>query len=160
MLGLPVFLGRKTAHFKAVVQVPGGGRRLPADLLRAEVRRGGALARLLALYADAFLGYVGWLAACNAHHSVEKRCCRWLLLAHDQVGQDRFPLTQKYLAAMLGVRRMGVAKVAAKLRQAGRIHYSRGRVTVLDRTGLEADVCSCYHTIRASFMEFLAEYGA
>jgi CRP-like cAMP-binding protein len=110
MLGLPIFLGRQTTPFKAVVQVPGRSRRLRAALLRAEVKGGGALARLLSLYTDALMGHIARLAACNAHHSVEKRCCRWLLLAHDQLGEDAFPLTQKFLATMLGVRRMGVTE--------------------------------------------------
>jgi CRP-like cAMP-binding protein len=141
-----------------VVWIPGRGRRLRTDVLRAEAKRCGPLARLLSLYADAFMGHVGRLAACNAHHSVERRCCRWLLLAHDQLGEDRFPLTQKFLAAMLGVRRMGVTEVAGKLRRTGRIHYSRGQLTVLDRSGLEADCCSCYRAIRTTFEGFLAEY--
>jgi CRP-like cAMP-binding protein len=151
MVGLPLFLGRDTAPFQAVVQVPGTGRRLEARPFRQAMKRARVLDGLLRRYLDAFLTHLAQAAACNSRHSVEQRCCRWLLLAHDRVGEDEFPLTQKFLAAMLSVRRTGVAEVAGRLQRAGLIRYCRGRVTVLNRRGLEAASCPCFRVIKERF---------
>ena len=100
-------------------------------------------------------------AACNGLHSVEKRCCRWLLTMHDRVGRDEFPLTQEFLATMLGVRRPTVTLVATALQQQGLISYRRGHVTIVDRERLEAASCECYATVKASFARLLpAIYAA
>jgi CRP-like cAMP-binding protein len=90
-------------------------------------------------------------AACNRLHTLEQRCCRWLLTAHDSVRSDTFPLTHEFLAMMLGVQRPGVSITAAILQKAGFIHYTRGRVTITDRAGLEASACECYDVIRDQF---------
>jgi CRP-like cAMP-binding protein len=82
-------------------------------------------------------------------HPVQKRCCRWLLMTHDRVGADRFPLTHEFLAGMLGVRRASVTEVARLLQAKRFIRYTRGQMTVLDRPGLEATACACYRTLRA-----------
>jgi CRP-like cAMP-binding protein len=151
MVGLPVFLGTDSSAFRAVVQVPGEAWRLEAGAFRALARRGRALNDLLRRYLHAFVTHLGQCSACNSHHSVEQRCCRWLLLVHTRIEADEFPLTHEFLAAMLGVRRTGVTEVAGNLQRAGLIRYSRGRVTILDREGLEATSCPCYRVIEAEF---------
>ena len=96
-------------------------------------------------------------AACNRLHGIEKRCARWLLMTHDRVGEaERSPLTQEFLAIMLGVRRAGVTVAAGALRDAGLIRYSRGAIRVLDRAGLEAAACECYGVVRRHFDRLLA----
>ena len=105
----------------------------------------------------AYLIQVAQTAACNRAHTVEERCARWLLMTHDRVGEaERFPLTQEFLAIMLGVRRSGVNVAAGALRDAGLIRYSRGAVRVLDRSGLEAAACECYGIVRRQFDRLLA----
>jgi CRP-like cAMP-binding protein len=93
--------------------------------------------------------------ACNHLHSVEQRCCRWLLLTHDRVDSDEFALTQEFLPQMLGVRRASVSEIAAKLQKAGLINYHRGRITILDRPGLEAGSCECYQVIQQGYERLL-----
>ncbi len=156
MVGIPLFLGKERAPFRAVVQIPAEARRMEAAAFKAEVRRDTPLTRLLTRYLAVFLTHVGQSAACNSHHSVEKRCCRWLLLARDRLGRDEFPLTHEFLAAMLGVRRTSVTEVAGALQRRGLIRYSRGRLTILDPTGLEAASCPCYRVIKAEFDAWLS----
>jgi CRP-like cAMP-binding protein len=151
MVGIPLFLGRETAPFRAVVQIPAEARRMEAAAFKAELKRGTALTGLLTRYVATLLTHVGQSAACNSHHSVEKRCCRWLLLARDRLAADEFPLTHRFLAAMLGVRRTGVTEVAGTLQRRGLIRYRRGRVSILDPEGLEAASCPCYRVIKAEF---------
>ena len=91
--------------------------------------------------------------ACNAVHSVEQRLARWLLLAHDRVGRDDFPLTQEFVAMMLGASRPTVTLVAGTLQRAGLITYHRGHLTILDRQQLEAASCECYAATTALFKD-------
>ena len=98
--------------------------------------------------------------ACNAVHSAEERCARWLLMTHDRVDGDRFVLTHEVLAQMLGVRRAGVTEAASALRRAGLVEYTRGRITVLDRQGLEAAACECYGVVRANLEHLLGPDAA
>ena len=86
-------------------------------------------------------------AACNRLHSMEERCARWLLMTHDRAGGDTFPLTQEFLSHMLGVRRATVNVATGMLKKAGFIRYVRGKITVIDRHGLESASCECYQTI-------------
>jgi CRP-like cAMP-binding protein len=86
-------------------------------------------------------------AACNRMHSMEERCARWLLMTHDRAGEDTFPLTQEFLSHMLGVRRATVNVATGMLKKAGFIRYVRGKLTVIDRPGLESATCECYHEI-------------
>ena len=97
------------------------------------------------------MGQMIQTTACNARHGVPERCVRWLLMAHDRMHGQRFALSHEFLAEMLGASRPTVSEVAGKLQAAGLIRYSHGRVTVVDRTGLEAASCECYVAIRALF---------
>jgi CRP-like cAMP-binding protein len=140
-----------------VVQVPGAAWRVDTETFQAEVRRCKALSAALHDYLYAFLVHLSQSAACNSYHSVEKRCCRWLILARDRVGRDEFPLTHEFLGQMLGVRRTGVTEVARALQRAGLIRYRRGQMTILDPAGLEAASCPCYRVVRTGYGGMQAE---
>lgn len=155
VLGLPVILGARTSPGKAFWQVPGKTWRLDASVLRAEMKNGGAVAAALHIYIQAFFTQLAQAATCNRVHKIDQRCARWLLMTHDRVEGDNFPLTQEFLAQMLGVRRTGVPEVAGRLQEAGLIEYRRGRITVLNREGLEKASCECYRIVRAEFDRLL-----
>jgi CRP-like cAMP-binding protein len=118
--------------------------RMTADAYRREMDRRGAFYELLSHYAQALVGFIMQSTACNAVHSVEQRLARWLLMAQDRMGTDEFPLTQEFVAMMLGATRPTVTVVAGTLQRAGLIMYHRGRVTILDREKLESASCECY----------------
>ena len=123
----------------------------------AELARDSGLAGVVRRYTQAFVSQLMQQVACNGLHSIEQRCARWMLLTHDRVGADEFPLTQEFLAQMLGVRRASVTVVAGILQQAGFIRYRRGRVTVTDRAGLEGAACECYAVLREVFERLVPE---
>jgi CRP-like cAMP-binding protein len=148
MVGLPVFLGPGAICLHAFVQVPGYALRMQADHLREEVRREGELVRLLLCYTHALLAQTALVSACNRIHPMEQRCARWLLQVRDRTHSDQFQLTQKFLSQMLGVRRASVTLAAGMLQQAGLIRYQRGKITIVNRQGLEEVACECYASIR------------
>jgi CRP-like cAMP-binding protein len=118
--------------------------RLNAKAFRGEIDRRGAFHELMAHYAQALFGFVAQSTGCNAIHSVEQRLARWLLMAHNRMESDEFPLTQEFVAMMLGASRPTVTIVAGTLQKAGLIKYRHDRVTVVDRENLEAASCECY----------------
>jgi CRP-like cAMP-binding protein len=118
--------------------------RLPATVFRSELDRGGRFSELVTRYTHAHTAFIMQSTACNAVHTVEQRLARWFLMAHDRVAKDEFPLTQEFVAMMLGVARPTVTIVAGTLQKAGLIAYRRGTVTILDRERLEAAACECY----------------
>jgi CRP-like cAMP-binding protein len=120
--------------------------RMPIGAFRQEMDRRGVFYGLLTRYTQALVGLIMQSTACNAVHNVDQRLARWLLMAHDRVGTDSFPLTQEFVAMMLGVARPTVTIVAGTLQRAGLITYQRGNVTILDRAQLEAASCECYRT--------------
>jgi CRP-like cAMP-binding protein len=156
MTGLTAFIGGETSPNEVMVQVPGDGLRMRADVLKEETRQDGPLRRLLVLYNTAFSTQVSYSVACNGLHKVEQRCCRWLLMTADRVGSDRLPLTHEFLAIMLGVRRSSLTEVLQPLQQRGLIQNSRGTIKVLDRPGLEATSCECYRTVKEEFVRLFA----
>jgi CRP-like cAMP-binding protein len=155
MIGLPHFLETDTAPYRAVTQVPGEALRLDAGVFRDAIGRSGEGVQLLHRYAQVLFNQVAWSAACNRAHSLEQRCARWLLMTHDRVHSSKFLLTQDFLAQMLGVHRPRVNRAAGALQKAGLIRYVRGRITVLDREGLEAAACECYRVIRSEYERLL-----
>lgn len=155
MLGIPVFLGVDKSPQQAFIQIPGDSMRMKADVFKNEVNRGGPLQSLVQRYTQALFNQIAQSAACNRIHSIEERCCRWLLMTRDRVGSDQFLLTQEFLSQMLGVRRPSVSVVAAILQKAGLINYSRGRMTILNREGLEASTCECYRIVQEEFERLL-----
>lgn len=118
--------------------------RMKVDAFRREIERRGAFHELTAHYAQALFGFVAQSTACNAVHSVEQRLARWLLMARDRMGSNEFPLTQEFVAMMLGASRPTVTVVAGTLQKAGLIKYRHGRVTIVDPDSLEAASCECY----------------
>ena len=155
-VGLVPALGGRQAAARAVVQVPGSLLRLPFGALRAAFEASPSLRRSCLRYADALLAQVLQGAACAALHPVEARLGRWLLQLQDRAeGETELPLTQEFLAEMLGVHRTSVTTAALTLQRAGLIAYRRGQVTVLDRGRLEEAACECYATIRAHYERLL-----
>src|SRR6266700_2510913 len=118
--------------------------KIKAHVIRADFKRGGALQDLLLNYTLALFTQVTQSTVCNRFHTVEKRLCHWLLIAHDRVDGDTFHLTQEIISYMLGTPRTGVTMAAGALQDAGLIRYKRGKITILDRTGLEEAACECY----------------
>lgn len=152
IVGVSAFLGVNTlgAQESYQVEVPGQARAMDlATFLTAA--EGDPLRGLVERYIQAQFLQVAQRMACVALHSIPERCSRWLLLTHDRVGDREFPLTQEFLAQMLGVRRASVTAAASALQHAGFISYARGRVTILDREGLETAACECYGIIRREF---------
>ena len=155
LVGLPVVLGADSATTEALVQMQGAALRVPAPELRDAFGRSAALRAVLLRYAQAHHAQVVQTAACNGQHAVDERFARWMLMAHDRAGGDEFPMTQEFMAMMLGVRRAGISVAAGTLQKAGVIDYAYGRVAVLDRAGLEAASCECYATVRRQYERLL-----
>ena len=147
MVGTPVFLGSDRSPTKAIAQIPGAALRMEAEVFQREMRRLGPLHGLVQRYTQSMINQISQSIVCNRRHSVEKRMCRWLLMSHNRVEADEFPLTHEFLAQMLGVCRPTVTAVAGTLQKAGLINYHRGRITVINRKGLEAASCECYEVI-------------
>lgn len=157
IVGIAVFMGGETTPNKAIVQSAGYAYRLNGSTLKVEFNRSGMLQQLLLRYTMALLAQMAQTAACNRHHSVDQQLCRWLLLSLDRLPGNELVMTQELIANMLGVRREGVSVAAGKLQQAGLIDYCRGRITVLDRPGLEARVCECYSVVKEEFARLLPD---
>jgi CRP-like cAMP-binding protein len=155
VVGVPILLGDQMTPTSAYVQVPGSGLRLRAPVLAEQLRREGSLKRVLLRYVHVFFNLVAQSAACNSLHSVDQRCCRWLLMTHDRVQSDKFLLTQEYLGMMLGVQRTTVTGAAMKLKDRQLIDYRRGHVTILDRAELERCSCECYAVEKREFDRLL-----
>lgn len=156
MVGLPAFHGAETSHARVYCQVPPCMCvRVAADVLRKEVERPGPLRDLLHRFAQFTLNLSAQSTACNRLHPVEARLARWLLMTRDRVGGDDLSLTQQILSEMLGVRRPSVTLAAQALQASGLVRYRRGRVTVLDRAGLEDASCECYRVVRAEYQRLL-----
>ncbi|MCW5872431.1 MAG: Crp/Fnr family transcriptional regulator [Candidatus Eremiobacteraeota bacterium] len=147
-LGMPIFLGSNHSTLTTLSQIPGSGLLLSAAAFRDFLKTSPTLFRLMQLYVQSLIHQIAQSAACNRAHVLERRCARWLLMSHDRVESDTFPLTQEFLGQMLGVHRPQVNKVAKQLSLLGLIRYSRGIITVLDRAGLEKLACECYGRVR------------
>jgi CRP-like cAMP-binding protein len=155
MAGLPVFMGVDSSSTRALVQGAGTAMRMSSAAVRTEANRLGDLHHLLHRYSHSLLTQVSQSSACNRFHFVDARLARWLLMTKDRLGAEEFPLTQEFLASMLGVRREGVSKAAGALQEAKLIRYSRGIITLLNRRGLEAKSCECYAIIKAETDAYL-----
>ena len=156
ILGISLFMGGETTPSRAVVQTAGHGYRLTAEIIKREFQRAGPVMTLLLRYTQALITQMTQTAVCNRHHSLDQQLCRWLLLRLDRLSTFELTTTQELIANMLGVRREGVTEAAGKLQRAGIIRYSRGRITVLDREGLELKVCECYAVVKKEFDRLLS----
>lgn len=151
-VGVSVLLDASPSPYETVAQIPGTALVVDAGIMLEGMRDRVALRQLMHRYVHEYLTQVAQTAACNRLHGIEQRCARWLLMTHDRVGEaEQFPLTQAYLAIMLGVRRAGVTVAAGALQEAGLITYHRGGIRVVDRAGLEDAACECYGLVRRHF---------
>jgi CRP-like cAMP-binding protein len=151
MFGVCVFLGSVSTPLEAVVQLPGDALRMRADVLRREFRKGGQLQDVLLRYTQAFITQIAQTAACNRAHQVEGRLAKWLLMCEDRSHTRQLELTHEFIGTMLGTRRAGITEASMLLKSAGLIDYARGKVTIIDREGLEAASCECYPTMKKEF---------
>jgi CRP-like cAMP-binding protein len=149
LVGLSLLLGAPRSSTTVIVQIPGEATTMTAENFKEHViaPRGELFERLLR-YTDAFMAMVAQTAACNSLHGIDERLARWILMTHDRTRRDEMPLTQEFLAYMLGVRRASVSIAAGGLQQMGLIKYNRGQLTVLNRAGLEESTCACYRIVR------------
>lgn len=153
--GLRAFLGDPRIQQRFIAQIPGEAYRIDFDIFARESQAPGSLQDLLCRYTNALLFQLSQWVACSILHTVEQRCCRWLVLVRDRTGRDEFPLTHEFLAQMLGVRRASVTEVARSLQKAGLIDYRRGEMTVRDLPALEKSACECYSRVKAEFRRLL-----
>ncbi len=154
-VGLALVLGGGTTTTRATVQSAGTALRWKAGALQRELKLGGAVLKMLLRYTQSVWTQTAQSALCNRHHGLEQQLCRWLLLSLDRVDGSQIRMTQQLIADMLGVRREGVVLAAKKLQQRGWIRYSRGVITVLNRTALEGHVCECYQAVNAEYRRLL-----
>jgi CRP-like cAMP-binding protein len=157
IVGVSLFMGGETTTSRAVVQSAGYAYRLTGQHLKDAFFLAGPVQRLLLRYTQALLTQMSQTAVCNRHHSVDQQLCRWLLLSLDRLPSNELTMTQELIANMLGVRREGVTEAAGELQRAGLIHYKRGKITVIDRPGLEARVCECYAVVKREFDRLLPD---
>jgi CRP-like cAMP-binding protein len=151
VIGVASFLGGESTPSRAIVLSAGYAYRLGADRLNSEFEHDGPLPRLLLRYTQALIAQIGQIAACNRHHSLEQRLCRWILSCLDRLPAIELTMTHELIAQMLGVRREGVTEAAGRLQQAGLIHCHRGHIAVLDRPQLEAQACECYAAVKRAY---------
>jgi CRP-like cAMP-binding protein len=151
MVGLPVYLGAASSPQGAFCQVPGATVRISSADLRQALSRDGALHELLNRFTQATMVQVAQNVVCNRSHTTDQRMARWLATTQDRVGHDEFPLTQEFLAQMLGVHRPTVSETARRIQFRGLIRYSRGVITVTDREGLVNAACDCYRILKREF---------
>ena len=155
IVGISLFMGGGSTPSRAVVQSAGQAYRLKSQVMKAEFDRGGPVLHLLLRYTQALITQMAQTAVCNRHHSLDQQLCRWLLLSLDRLRGNELAMTQELIANMLGVRREGVTEGALKLQKAGLIRYSRGRISVLDRPGLEERTCECYAVVKKEYDRLL-----
>jgi CRP-like cAMP-binding protein len=156
MVGIPIALGTNVATVQAVVQISGLAMRMRAEQFKAEFDRGGALKDAVLQHIQVVFIHVTRLAACNRLHRLENRLARWLLTFQDRMESNELPLTQEFIAHMLGTRRAGVTMAINNLRKEGILQCNRGHITVLDRSRLEAASCECYRRINLETQQILA----
>ncbi|MEJ0007918.1 MAG: Crp/Fnr family transcriptional regulator [Steroidobacteraceae bacterium] len=160
IIGISSFMGGDSTPSRAVVQSAGQGFRMRAETLKREFAQSAPVLHVLLRFTQALLTQMAQTAVCNRHHSVDQQLCRWLLLSLDRLQGEELVMTQELIANMLGVRREGVTESARKLQKAGLIRYSRGRITVLDRAGVERRTCECYAVVKKEYDRLLPDQEA
>jgi CRP-like cAMP-binding protein len=155
LVGISLFMGGESTPSRAVVQSAGDGFRMSADMIKQEFNQFGPVMHLLLRYTQALITQMSQTAVCNRHHSLDQQLCRWLLLSLDRMQGTELVMTQELIANMLGVRREGVTEAARRLQDAKIISYSRGRIQVLDRPGMEQRSCECYAVVKKEYDRLL-----
>ena len=151
MVGIPAILSSGISQNLAIVQVPNHAMKISAEILKQEFKRGGELQNILHAYIETRISEISQLAVCNAHHTIEERFARWLLITSDLIQSNTLPLTQEFLGNMLGVRRSGVTIAAQTIQQAGIINYRWGKIIILNREALKNVSCECYQLFYNNF---------
>ena len=155
LAGVPVLLGARSTPNQALTQSEVYLSRISTEDVIAEFHRNGELNRMILRFVHSMFSQVAQTAACNRLHTLNQRLARWLLLTHDRMQGDTFPLTQEFLSRMLGVRRAGVSVAANSLRRNGLIVYQRGDIRILDRQGLERASCECYDIVKKEYKDIV-----
>jgi CRP-like cAMP-binding protein len=155
VVGVPMVLKSRSSPYRIVVKQSGTAWRMKADVLQKEFDSCGALHKALMHHVHTLIVQLSQSSACIRFHTTRQRLCRWLLVSHDRAGSNELKTTQEFLAQMLGVNRGSASEAASALQRAGLIRYRRGRITVLDRAGLEAAACECYRVLKAESDRFL-----
>jgi CRP-like cAMP-binding protein len=155
IVGVALFMGGESTPSRAIVQSAGYAFQLPEQALLSEFNRHEEFQELLLRYTQALITQMAQTAVCNRHHHIDQQLCRWLLLSLDRLHDNRLVMTQELIANMLGVRRESVTEAAGKLQTQGIIEYHRGRITVLDRLGLERLCCECYDAAKKEINRLL-----
>ena len=151
VVGIPILLGTGNSPGRTFVQIAGSAYRIKAGALKEAFESGGELRKRLQMYLQGFLVQTSQTAACNRLHGIEERLARWLLTCRDRTETNQLYLTHEFLGHMLGAPRTTVTLAAGILQRSGLIDYSRGRVTIMDRAGLQQTACECYATVRAEY---------
>ncbi len=151
MVGVDIVMGGGASLNRAFIKSAGYAFRIKASVLKEEFARGGALQGLLLRFTQALFTQMAHTVACNRHHTIVQQLCRWLLLSLDRLSSNKISMTQDLIANMLGVRRESVTEAARKLQDEGLIHYSRGQITVVNRSGLEAQIFECYTSLTKEY---------
>ncbi len=157
MLGVSLILGVHIAPLRALVQGAGWALRMDAGRLAGELDQSPRLRQELQRYLYVLMSQLAQMAACTRFHQVEPRLARWLLMTGDRAGSNEFYLTQEFIAQMLGVRRVGITHAASALQRRRLISYTRGRMTIVDRRGLEASACECYAAARNTYVQLMSK---
>jgi CRP-like cAMP-binding protein len=160
MVGLPVFHGLPVTAELAIIQIPGDGIRVRTPEFRNVLPHSPTLTQLLHGFAVVMFTLAAQNSGCNRKHSIEQRCCRWLLMVSDRLESDTLALTHEFVAQMLGVRRASVTETLGALEQRGVIDTGRGRIILRDRAALEACTCECYGVIQQSLERGLRMDGS
>jgi CRP-like cAMP-binding protein len=160
LVGISLFMGGESTSSQAVVQAAGHGFRLKASHLMEEFNRGGPVLHLLLRYTQALITQMAQTSVCNRHHALDQQMCRWLLLTLDRLQASELVMTQELLSSILGVRRASVSEIAGRLQKDGLIRYERGRISVLDRPGLERRSCECYEVVKKEYDRLLPDIKA
>jgi CRP-like cAMP-binding protein len=160
MVGFALIMGGDTTPSRAVVQSSGVGVRMKARFMKHEFNLVPPVMHLMLRFTQALITQMTQTAVCNRHHSLDQQLCRWLLLSLDRLRGNELVMTQELIANMLGVRRQGVTDGATRLQRAGLIKYARGRITVLNRAGLEKRACECYMVVRTEYARLLPDHIA
>lgn len=156
MVGINAFMGgTETTQTEYIVQVSGDAVKMKAEPLRKEFNQNKQLRDVLLKYTQAFIAQISQNVACNRLHTIEKRLARWLLESSDRIQLDELDLSQEFISHMLGVRRSGVTETARHLQKKGPITYSRKKIKIVDRQGLEAISCECYETLKDEYNRLL-----
>lgn len=157
IVGYAIFMGGNSTSSRAVVQSAGFGFRMKSKIIQDEFEKSAPVAHLLLRYTQALMTQMSQTAVCNRHHSLAQQLCRWLLISLDRLPGNELVMTQELIANMLGVRREGVTESALKLQANGLIKYTRGRIMVLDRAGLEKRSCECYQVVKKEYERLLPQ---